>query len=61
MRGSLSAKCAIHTSRELACNNIAALHEGITRFVNPHEYPVGLELKLHDLKTDLILKARGLS
>ncbi len=35
------------------------LHPTIKRFVNPHEYPVGLEEGLHDLKTELILQARG--
>ena len=34
-------------------------HAGIKRFVNPHAYPVGLEKRLHDLKTELVLKARG--
>ncbi len=38
---------------------IAMLHPGIKRFENPHEYPAGLELELHDLKTRLILQARG--
>ena len=33
-------------------------HAGVKRFVNPHQYPVGLERKLHDLKTELILEAR---
>jgi nicotinate phosphoribosyltransferase len=35
------------------------LHPGIKRSVNPHEYPAGLELRLHDLKTELVLNARG--
>jgi nicotinate phosphoribosyltransferase len=35
------------------------LHPGIKRSVNPHEYPAGLELALHELKTKLVLKARG--
>lgn len=34
-------------------------HAGIKRFVNPHRYPVGLERSLHELKTKLILEARG--
>ena len=38
---------------------LAMFHAGVKRFVNPHEYPVGLELGLHERKTDLILKARG--
>ena len=37
---------------------LAGFHPGIKRFMNPHQYPVGLERRLHDLKTELILKAR---
>ncbi|MDF9826331.1 nicotinate phosphoribosyltransferase [Ereboglobus sp. PH5-10] len=37
---------------------IAALHEGSKRLLNPHEYPVGLERSLLDMKTALIMKAR---
>ena len=33
-------------------------HSGIKRFVNPHQYPVGLEKSLYALKTDLILRSR---
>jgi nicotinate phosphoribosyltransferase len=40
---------------------LARLHPAILRFINPHTYPVGLERKLYDLRTDLILKARGVS
>ncbi|MGB5832148.1 MAG: hypothetical protein WBG92_09190, partial [Thiohalocapsa sp.] len=39
---------------------LAGLHSSIRRFMNPHEYPVGLETGLHQMKTNLILKARGL-
>jgi nicotinate phosphoribosyltransferase len=45
--------------RARAQSQVALFHEGIRRFVNPHEYPVGLEKRLFDLKTELILKARG--
>lgn len=38
---------------------LASLHPGIKRFVNPHIYPVGLERGLYDLKTNLILELRG--
>jgi nicotinate phosphoribosyltransferase len=38
---------------------LARFHFGIKRFINPHQYPVGLEEGLHELKTDLVLKARG--
>lgn len=33
-------------------------HPGVKRFTNPHQYPVGLESSLHELKTDLVLRAR---
>jgi nicotinate phosphoribosyltransferase len=46
--------------REYAQKQLASMHPTIRRFVNPHGYPVGLEPKLHDLKTRLILQARGL-
>lgn len=39
--------------------DFARFHDGIKRFVNPHRYPVGLEQKLFDLRTRLILQARG--
>ena len=45
-------------ARSRAQEQLALLHPGIRRFINPHEYPVGLEQGLHDLKTELILKAR---
>jgi nicotinate phosphoribosyltransferase len=37
---------------------LGRLHPGIKRFVHPHQYPVGLEKSLFQLKTDLILKTR---
>ncbi len=43
-----------------ARRELGKIHAGIKRFVNPHEYRVGLEQSLHELKTKLILKARGL-
>ncbi len=42
-------------------NQLGTLHGGSKRFVNPHLYPVGLEQRLFDLKTRLILEARGLT
>ncbi len=44
--------------RERAQAQLAMLHPGIKRLLNPHEYPAGFELNLHRLKTELILKAR---
>ncbi|HEX7487297.1 MAG TPA: nicotinate phosphoribosyltransferase [Anaeromyxobacteraceae bacterium] len=49
------AACRQRTSDELAL-----LHAGLKRFVNPHQYPAGLERNLFDLRTRLILEARGL-
>jgi nicotinate phosphoribosyltransferase len=45
--------------RDRVAEQLRGFHPGIRRFVNPHEYPVGLEPQLHGLKTRLILEARG--
>jgi nicotinate phosphoribosyltransferase len=37
---------------------LGQLYAGTKRLLNPHEYPVGLEPGLFDLKTDLIFKNR---
>ena len=50
----------LEVTRERARAQVGCLHAGIKRFVNPHQYPVGLALELHDLKTRLVLEARGL-
>jgi nicotinate phosphoribosyltransferase len=49
----------IHTARERARAQLAAFHPGIRRLLHPHTYPVGLEQGLFDLKTRLVLEARG--
>jgi nicotinate phosphoribosyltransferase len=49
----------LHAARARAARNVASLHPGIKRFVNPHQYPVGLSSELHELKTRLTLEARG--
>lgn len=46
--------------RKRTAEQLQGFHGGIKRFVNPHRYPVGLERGLFDLKTHLILQARGL-
>lgn len=48
----------IHATRARVQEQLAGLHPGVKRFVNPHTYPVGLEKSLHELKTELILKLR---
>jgi nicotinate phosphoribosyltransferase len=45
-------------SRERAKQQLDSLHPTIRRFLNPHEYPAGLERGLHELKTKLIVEAR---
>jgi nicotinate phosphoribosyltransferase len=52
---------ALSASRQRTSDQLAMFHAGVKRFVHPHEYPVGLERGLHDLKTRLILEARGVS
>ncbi len=49
----------IHSVRQRVDQELAGFHTGIKRFVNPHEYPVGLEKTLYDLKTRIVLQARG--
>ncbi len=44
--------------RRRVADQLDRFHPGVKRFANPHQYPVGLELGLFDLKTRLILEAR---
>jgi nicotinate phosphoribosyltransferase len=46
--------------RDRAQQQLSLFHDGVKRFVNPHQYPVGLERKLHERKTALILQTRDL-
>lgn len=50
---------SLEQTRERVRRQLAGLHPGIKRFVNPHQYAAGLEQGLHELKTRLVLKARG--
>jgi len=38
--------------------NLERLHPTIRRFMNPHEYPVGLEIGLHELRDEMVRQAR---
>jgi nicotinate phosphoribosyltransferase len=38
---------------------LARFHAGVKRFMNPHQFPVGLEKRLHELRARLVLEARG--
>ncbi len=44
--------------RQRVATQLQQLHPSIRRLLNPHEYPVGMESSLHQMKTDLILKLR---
>ncbi len=44
--------------KERVKQELNGFHAGVKRFVNPHQYPVGIEKSLYALKTDLILKSR---
>jgi nicotinate phosphoribosyltransferase len=50
---------SLDTIRARAQQQLSMLHAGIKRFDNPHQYPAGLELTLHQFKTELILRAKG--
>ena len=50
---------ALKDIRARAQQQLAFLHPGIKRLENPHQYPAGLELSLHELKTELILRAKN--
>ena len=52
---------ALADIRQRAQSQLAMFHSGVKRFVHPHQYPVGLELGLHELKTGLVFLARGKS
>jgi nicotinate phosphoribosyltransferase len=47
-------------SRARTMAQLAGFNASVKRLANPHQYPVGLERKLHGLKTDLVLHARQL-
>jgi nicotinate phosphoribosyltransferase len=51
---------SLEQSRRRLQDQLGIFHAGVKRFVNPHRYPVGLDLGLHERKTALILKTRGL-
>lgn len=49
----------LEVSRSRVQKQLESLPSGVKRFLNPALYSVGLEKRLHDLKTRLILEARG--
>ena len=49
---------ALLESRARTRQQLLGLHPGIKRFVNPHQYPVGLDPALYERRTRMILEAR---
>jgi len=45
-------------SRARTADQLSGFHQGVKRFVNPHQFPVGLERRLFELRTKLVLEAR---
>lgn len=49
---------ALDEIRERARKEVSSLHHGIRRLLNPHIYPVGLEHRLHERRTEQVLERR---
>ncbi len=45
--------------RQRVQDQLAKLHPSVRRFLNPHEYPAGLEQRLHEMKHKMVLDLRG--
>jgi nicotinate phosphoribosyltransferase len=48
----------LEASRARVKDQLGRVHAGVKRFLNPHRFPVGLERRLHELRTRLVLEAR---
>jgi len=48
----------VASARARVQEQLAQLHPGIKRFVNPHRYPAGLDPRLYELRSELIAQAR---
>lgn len=55
----LAGAADLQAARRHRQRQLSEVHESIKRLTHPHQYPVGLERRLHELKTRLILRARG--
>lgn len=49
----------LQTIRNKTQQELSGFHVGIKRFLNPHQYPVGMEKSLYDLKVNLIKQIRS--
>ena len=48
----------LEQTRRRAQEQLAMFHAGVKRLVNPHRYPVGLEIGLHERKMEMIRRMR---
>jgi nicotinate phosphoribosyltransferase len=49
---------SVEAARERCRQQLEHLHPGIKRLMNPHQYPAGIERRLHELRTSLITRTR---
>ncbi len=49
----------LNSIRQTTAKELARFHPGVKRFLNPHQYVVGMEKWLYDLKISLIKKIRS--
>jgi nicotinate phosphoribosyltransferase len=52
---------SIHEVRDYARSELGRFYAGVKRLLNPHSYPVGLELGLHERKTRMMNEVRSRS
>ena len=52
---------SLNSIRERVQSQLDGFHNAVLRTVNPHEYPVGMERGLFDLRTRLTLEVRNQS
>jgi nicotinate phosphoribosyltransferase len=49
----------LRATQQRTRDQLAMLHASIKRFINPHRYPAGLERRLYDLRSQIILQERA--
>lgn len=54
----VAGKESLEAIRNRMKENLGRLHPTVRRFMNPHEYPVGLDIGLHELRNEMVLNAR---
>ena len=55
----VGAEESLEDIRERTRRQSAKLHPGIRRFMNPHEYPVGIDIGLHERRDAMIRAERA--